>query len=150
MTDDIIISFYMNVHSYGETFISIRQAVAEKKKHSCSVQTGRQTKNHSECHLAKWHEVEWRSVERIPLPGWTVHILYPTDGLDLNQSLICLFTDMQMFFKFQVNRMKTDNFRNLPHVDVLAYVDLLADIDLKNNRWLKSVTRYEKAPQISS
>ena len=35
--------------------------------------------------------------------------------------------DMQILFKFQVNRMKIDNFRNL------AYVDLLADVDLKNN-----------------
>ena len=36
---------------------------------------------------------------------------------------------MQLLFKFQVNRMKIDSFRNL------AYVDLLAKVDLKNN-WL--------------
>ena len=44
--------------------------------------------------------------------------------------------DMQMIFQFQVNRMKIDNFRNnfinVTHVDVLAYVDQLANIDLKN------------------
>ena len=36
---------------------------------------------------------------------------------------------MQLLFKFQVNRMKIDNFRTL------AYVDVLVDVDLKNN-WL--------------
>ena len=40
---------------------------------------------------------------------------------------------MQLLFKFQVNRMTIDNFRNLAYVDILAYVDL------KNNWWLNSV-----------
>ena len=47
---------------------------------------------------------------------------------------------MYVLFKFQVNGMKIDNFRNLAHVDLLAYVDLLVQGDLKNNRWLNSVT----------
>ena len=50
---------------------------------------------------------------------------------------------MQILFKFQVNRMKIDNFRNS------AYVDLLAYGDLKMNRWLNSVTGYANALQIS-
>ena len=37
---------------------------------------------------------------------------------------------MQMLFKFQVNWMKIDNFRNS------AYVDILADVDFDNNWWL--------------
>ena len=57
---------------------------------------------------------------------------------------------MQMVFKNQVNQMKIDNFRNLANVDLLTYVDLLADIDLKNNRWLNSMTWYAKPLQISS
>ena len=36
---------------------------------------------------------------------------------------------MQFLFKFEVNRMKIEDFRNS------AYVDLLADVNLKNN-WL--------------
>ena len=34
--------------------------------------------------------------------------------------------DMQMLFKFQVNRIKIEDFRNV------AYVHLLVDVDLKN------------------
>ena len=41
------------------------------------------------------------------------------------------------FFKFQVNPMKIDNFRNS------------ADVDLKNNWWLKSVNKYATTLQIS-
>ena len=40
---------------------------------------------------------------------------------------------MQILFKFQVNQMKIDNFRNFANVKFLAYVDILADVDLKNN-----------------
>ena len=43
---------------------------------------------------------------------------------------------MKILFKFQINQMKIDDFRNL------AYVDLLADVDLKHNWWLNSVTWY--------
>ena len=43
-------------------------------------------------------------------------------------------TLLQMFFKFEVNSMKMDNFRNFAGVDLLAYVDL------KTNHWLNSVT----------
>ena len=50
---------------------------------------------------------------------------------------------LKILFKFQVNRMKIEDFRNL------AYVDLLASVDLKNNWWLNSVS-YENPVQISS
>ena len=33
-----------------------------------------------------------------------------------------------------------NNFRNVAHVDALAYVDVLANIDDKINRWLNSAT----------
>ena len=52
--------------------------------------------------------------------------------------------NMQIIFKFQVNRMKIDDFRNS------AYVDLLADVDLKNNWLLNLVTWYENPIQSSS
>ena len=42
-----------------------------------------------------------------------------------------------------------NNFRNLAHGEILAYVDLLADIDIKNNRNLNSVSWYANALQIS-
>ena len=37
---------------------------------------------------------------------------------------------MKLLFKFQGNWMKIEDFRNL------AYVDLLASFDIKNNWWL--------------
>ena len=40
--------------------------------------------------------------------------------------------------------MKIANFRNS------AYVNLLADVDLKNNWWLNSMTKYATPLQISS
>ena len=41
-----------------------------------------------------------------------------------------------MLFKFQVNRMKIEDFRNPTEVvDFLVYVDRLVDVDLKIN-WL--------------
>ena len=43
---------------------------------------------------------------------------------------------MQILFKFEVNQMEIDNFRNLAHADLLAYVDL------KNNWWLNSMNKY--------
>ena len=52
--------------------------------------------------------------------------------------------DMHMLFKFQVNRIKIEDFRHL------AYVDLLIYVDIKNNRWFNSVTWYVNAFQISS
>ena len=52
--------------------------------------------------------------------------------------------NMQLLFKFQVNRMKTDNFTNS------AYVVLLAYFDLENNWCLNSVTWYANPLQISS
>ena len=39
--------------------------------------------------------------------------------------------DMQMLFKFQVNSIKIEDFRNLAYVDILVYVDLLAYVYLK-------------------
>ena len=45
-----------------------------------------------------------------------------------------------MLFKFQVNWIKIEDFRNLIYVDLLVYVDLFAYVDQKNNRWLNSVT----------
>ena len=58
--------------------------------------------------------------------------------------------NMQILFKFQVNRMKNDNFRKLAHVDFLTYVHLLADVDLKNACLLISVTWYANPLQSSS
>ena len=58
--------------------------------------------------------------------------------------------DMEMVFKFQVNRMKNDNFRNLAIVDFLAWVHLLANVDLKNTWLLNSVTWYVNPLQISN
>ena len=49
----------------------------------------------------------------------------------------------QILFKFPVKGMKSDNFRN-------DYVDFLAYVDLKINRWFNSATRYANALQISS
>ena len=43
---------------------------------------------------------------------------------------------MQMVFKFQVNWIKIEDFRNLADVDLLVYVDLFAYGNNKNNRWL--------------
>ena len=51
---------------------------------------------------------------------------------------------MQMVFKFQVNRIKIEDFRNL------AYVDLLIYDDLKINTQLSSATSYANGLQISS
>ena len=51
---------------------------------------------------------------------------------------------MKMLFKFQVSRMKIEDFR------ILAYVDLLVYDNLKINRWLSSATTYAKGLQISS
>ena len=51
---------------------------------------------------------------------------------------------MQLLFKFQVNPMKIDNFRNS------ADVDLLANEDLKRNWWFNSMTWFENPLQISS
>ena len=36
-------------------------------------------------------KVEWHSVEHIPLLGGTVHVLYPTDGLDPKQNILVYF-----------------------------------------------------------
>ena len=47
-------------------------------------------------------------------------------------------------FKFQVNRIKIEDFRHLADVDLLIYVDI------KINRWFNSVTWYVNAFQISS
>ena len=52
--------------------------------------------------------------------------------------------NMQLLFKFQVNRMKIYNFINS------AYVELLAYVNLQNNRWLNSVTWNIYPLQISS
>ena len=41
----------------------------------------KQTNSLIEWHLEKQLKVEWHLVEHIPLPGGTVHVLYPTDGL---------------------------------------------------------------------
>ena len=64
---------------------------------------------------------------------------------------------MQLIFKFQVNRMKIDNFRNnlkirpaVFLVDLMAYVELLTYDNLKSNRWLNSLTWYANPIQISS
>ena len=57
---------------------------------------------------------------------------------------------MQMLFKFQDNWIKIEDFRNLAYVVIVVYVDLLADGDLKTNRWLNSVTLSANALQISS
>ena len=54
---------------------------------------------------------------------------------------------MKMLFKFQVNRMKIEDFRKF---GLLAYVDLLAYVYLKISRWLNSVTSYVNGVQISS
>ena len=58
--------------------------------------------------------------------------------------------DMQMLFKFQVNWIKIEDFRNLADVDVLVYVDLFAYVDLNISRWLNSMTWYANGLQISS
>ena len=53
-----------------------------------------ETKNEKslrERHLAKLHKAEWHSVERIPLPGGTVHVLDPTDVLDPKQNILAYF-----------------------------------------------------------
>ena len=54
------------------------------------------------------------------------------------------WTDMQILFKFLVNRMKIDNFRNAADVDSVAHVDL------KNNWWLNLMIKYATPLQISS
>ena len=41
-----------------------------------------------------------------------------------------------MLFKFQVNRMKIEDFRNLGQIGLFAYFALLAFVYLKINRWL--------------
>jgi len=45
--------------------------------------------------LERKSKLEWPSVERIPRPGWTVNVLYPTDRMDLypdlNQNRMALF-----------------------------------------------------------
>ena len=56
---------------------------------------------------------------------------------------------MKILFKFQVNQMKIDNFRNLADVDLLAYDDLLTTVDLKNDWWLNSMTLNTNFLQIS-
>ena len=48
--------------------------------------------------------------------------------------------DMQMLFKFQVNGIKIEDFRNLADVDLLVYADFFACDNQKINRWLKSVS----------
>ena len=58
--------------------------------------------------------------------------------------------DMQMLFKFQVNWIIIEDFRNLASVDLLVYVDLFAYDNHKNNRWLNSVTWYVNPFQISA
>ena len=58
--------------------------------------------------------------------------------------------DMQMLFKFQVNWIEIEDFQNLAYVYLLVYVDLLANVNLKINRLLNSVTWSENANQISS
>ena len=57
---------------------------------------------------------------------------------------------MQMLFKFQDNWIKIEDCRNLAYVVILVYVDLLADGDLKTNRWLNSVALSANALKISS
>ena len=54
-------------------------------------------------------------------------------------------TNMQILFKFQVNRMKIDNFRNLANVDLLGYVDL-------ENNWLFEVSdrKYKSSSNFKS
>jgi len=52
-----------------------------------------------------------------------------------------------MFFKFQVNRIKIVDFRNLFSVDLLVYVDILVYGYRKTNRWLNSAAN---GLQISS
>ena len=52
--------------------------------------------------------------------------------------------NIQLLFKFQVNRMKINNFRNS------AYVDLLANMNLQKNWWLNSETWSANPVQISS
>ena len=51
--------------------------------------------------------------------------------VDLKNNWLVEFSDLKykILFKFQVNRVKIDNFRNS------AYVDLLVHVALKNN-WL--------------
>ena len=98
--------------------------------------------------------------------------------------------DMQILFKFKVNRMKIEDFRNVglcwpsglcwpQNEEVIDFIDLickwssnfksirwklrilenlcnlaqiclLANVDLKINRWLNSLTWYAKVLQISS
>ena len=67
-----------------------------------------------------------------------------------NKWWLIWWPNMQMLFKFQVNRMKIDSFWNLPCVDFLAYVDLLDYIDLKYSYLLNSVAWYANPLQISS
>ena len=57
---------------------------------------------------------------------------------------------MQMYFKFQVNWIKIEDFRNFAYVDLLVYVDLFAYVYLKINRSLNSATWNENALQILS
>jgi len=52
-----------------------------------------------------------------------------------------------MLFKFQVNRIKIVDFRNLSYVDLLVYVDILVYGYRKTNRWLNSAAN---GLQISS
>ena len=51
---------------------------------------------------------------------------------------------MKRLLKFQVNRIKIKDFRNLAHIDLVAYVYL------KINKWLSSATSYANGFQISS
>ena len=94
-TYDVIIIikiFDVSSRTNAENFVSIRQAIAEKNMKVLCRQTDRQMKNHSKSdNLVKQHKVEWHSVECISLSGGTVHVLYPTDGLDPNQNPIRLF-----------------------------------------------------------
>ena len=58
--------------------------------------------------------------------------------------------NVQILFKFQVNRLKIGNFWNFACVECLVYVNLLAYVDLKNTCSLNSVTWYANPLQISS
>ena len=42
--------------------------------------------------------------------------------------------DMKMLFKFQVNWIKIEDFRNSAYIDLIVYVDLFAYGNHKNNR----------------
>ena len=89
--------------------------------------------------------------------GWKLMILeirpmltfWPMFTLKLVRGWI-QWPNMQMLFTVQVNWIKIEDFRNFANVDLLIYVDLLANVYRKINRWLNSVSWYANGLQISS